>query len=340
MTTQSSTADDAPRISYEELARRLEEIFIEEGVLQSAAEILARNCAMCERDGSHSHGVFRVSGYRNSLRSGWVDGRAQARILKVSGSFIRIDAANGFAQPALSAAKDVIQSMIGEAGVALISIANSHHFSALWPDVEPFAVSGLIALTFVTGGLSVMPPGASKRLLGTNPFAFAVPVAGSRPLVMDFATSAMSNGDLRIASQEGRRVPFGVGVKLDGSPTDDPGEIVDAGGILPFGGHKGLGLSLVVEILASALSGGAFSHEVDFSGHPGAETPCTGQCLIVIDPARGAKHPFSARVALLLDLLRAEGVERLPGDRRYEHRDKNSRLGIPITSDVRAVLNC
>jgi delta1-piperideine-2-carboxylate reductase len=301
------------------------------------AAILARNCATCERDGSYSHGVFRIPGYRASIRSGWVDPDAEPVIARAGASLLRVDAANGFAQPALARAESRIRAIVAETGVAVAAFRNSHHFSALWPDLEPFAEAGLVALTMVTGGPAVTPPGATGRLFGTNPIAFATPVAGARPLVMDFATSSMSQGDLRLARDAGRRVPPGTGLGRGGRDTDDPEEILSEGGILPFGGHKGTALSLMVEIFASALTGGSFSHEVDWSAHPGAETPCTGQLLIVIDPTRGDNEAFTARVAALVSLLRRSGLDRLPADRRYRHRDAAAVKGIPVTDAIHAL---
>lgn len=328
---------DAAYIPCDALVARLEAIFVSEGVAEWVAAILARNCAMCERDGSHSHGVFRIPGYLASIRSGAIDPAAEPAIERVAASFMRVAAGGGYAQPALARALAAIRAMVAETGVAVVALRNSHHFSALWPDLEPFADMGFVALTMVTGGPTVMPRGATRLVFGTNPIVFATPVAGARPLIMDFATSTMSNGDLRIARDEGRRVPLGTGLGRDGRDTDDPDEILTHGGLLPFGGHKGAALSLMVEVLASGLTGGPFSHEVDFNAHPGNQTPQTGQLLAIVDPARGSNIAFANRIAGFLSLLRASGVDRLPSDRRYHHRDAATARGIPVTDAIRAL---
>ena len=311
---------DIERISFDALAARLEALFLAEGVAPFVAALLARNCAGCERDGSLSHGVFRIPGYVATLRSGWVDGRAEPRLEPAGPSYLRIDAANGFAQAALARALPAIEAMLAETGAAVVAIRDSQHFSALWPDVEPFAEKGYVALTLVSSGAGVIPRGATAKVFGTNPIGFAAPVAGTHPLVMDFATSSMANGDLRIARAEGRRVPLGTGVGRGGRDTEDPGEILDEGGLLPFGGHKGMMLSLMIEVMASALTGGDFSFEVDHTGYPGADIPRTGQFLLVLDPSRGGNAAFAARVGALLTLLRESGLDRLPGDSRLRAR--------------------
>ena len=324
-------------IAYDDLVAGLRAFFLDEDVPEDVADVLARNCAMCERDGSHSHGVFRVPGYRASLRSGAIDAGAEPTLERVAPSILRIAVNSGYAQPALAKAMPTIREMLAETGTAVVALRDSHHFSALWPDLEPFADAGLVGLTMVAGGPTVTVRGATRNVFGTNPIAFGFPLAGARPIVMDLATSTTSNGDLRIARDEGRKVPIGTGLGIDGRDTDDPDEILTHGGALPFGGHKGAALSLMVEALASGLTGGLFSHETDFDTHPGNQTPRTGQFLLVVDPARAGNAGFAGRMADFVAFLRAHGVDRLPSDRRYRHRDVAAERGIPVTDGIRAL---
>ncbi|TKV70764.1 Ldh family oxidoreductase [Rhizobium sp. AU243] len=318
------------RIKFKDLELLLSKIFTRHGVAEANASILASNCAGCERDGSISHGIFRMPGYVASLESGWVNGTAIPELEDVGPAYRRVDARNGFAQPALVAAMPWLIETAHSQGVAVVAIRDSHHFSALWPDLEPLARDGLVALSMVSGLACVAPPGGTQPVFGTNPIAFATPVAGTDPMIWDFATSAMSNGDLRIAAREGHSVPLGTGIDASGDLSDNPAAILAGGALLPFGGHKGAALSLMVEILASALTGGQFSSEVDFSRHSGAETPKTGQLIIAIDPARGGNDHFTARVAQLVDAVRSAGQPRLPSDRRYKTRRASQAEGILI----------
>ena len=120
----------------------------------------------------------------------------------------------------------------------------------MWPDIEPFAREGFIALTMVNSMASVVPHGGHRKLYGTNPLGFAVPRAGRDPLVFDQASSAWSNGDVQIARREGRPLPPGVGVDRDGKPTTDPNAVLEGGALLPFGGHKGSSIAMMMEIMA------------------------------------------------------------------------------------------
>jgi len=334
----TSTDDDPILLSLPELAALLARIFRVNGCSEMVAETLARNCAMAEAAGSYSHGVFRIDGYISTLRSGWVDGRAVPVIEQAAPGFLRVDAQNGFAQPSLSAARTQFETMIRHTGIALLAIRNSHHFGALWPDVEPFADDGLIALSVVNSFACVVPVGGTKPLFGTNPISFAAPVAGAAPLVFDFATTVMAHGDVQIAAREGRSLPPGVGCDKTGAPTQDPAKILDGGALLPFGGHKGSAISMMIELLAAGLTGGNFSFEFDWSDHPGAKTPKTGQLLIGIDPAHAGGDVFARRSRNLIDALTASGYETYPGARRAAGRRAGGDERIPISHALHASL--
>ncbi|HDS1737373.1 Ldh family oxidoreductase [Pseudomonas sp. BP8] len=325
------TTSPLVRMPFAELQGLLQAIFQRHGCSPSVAEALADNCASAQRDGAHSHGVFRIPGYVSTLASGWVNGQAEPQVSDVASGYVRVDAGGGFAQPALAAARPLLVEKARSAGIAVLAIHNSHHFAALWPDVEPFADEGLVALSVVNSMTCVVPHGARKPLFGTNPIAFAAPCADSDPIVFDMATSAMAHGDVQIAAREGQQLPPGIGVDAQGQPSCDPKAILEGGALLPFGGHKGSALSMMVELLAAALTGGNFSWEFDWASHPGAKTPWTGQLLIVIDPSKAEGDRFAQRSRELVEQMQAVGLSRLPGERRYREREVAAREGVAVT---------
>lgn len=329
--TETGNSKDA-RISFPELTALLASIFVNNRTSPETAGILAENCAACERDGALSHGIFRIPGYIDSLKSGWLSGLTVPDVVRLGPSFIRIDARNGFAQRALTSADPLIRRTVRETGIAIVAIRGSHHFSALWPDIEPFAVSGLVAITVVNGHANVVPHGGRKVVYGTNPIAFAVPVADADPLVVDQATSVMANGEVRLLALAGEPVANGTGVDSDGNPTTDPQAILAGGALNTFGGYKGSSIALLVEILAAAVTGGQFSFENDFADFAGAQTPKAGQFLMVIDPNWGGSTNFQSRMATLCTRLVDAGQDRLPGARRFVNRAAAEQLGIPIAS--------
>jgi delta1-piperideine-2-carboxylate reductase len=331
---------NSDRISFDDLVDAIESKLVAAGASEGNAAVLARNCASCERDGTLSHGVFRVAGYLDSLSRGWADGTAEAGVERVGESYIRIDGRNGFAQTALAGARAQIDEALTETGVAVIALRDSHHFSALWPDLEAFARRGYVALGMIASGkLAVVPEGATRPVFSTNPIGFATPVAEADPIVFDFSTSSMSHGDLQLLRAEGESAPAGTGVDREGNGTTDPSAILDGGGIRPIGGHKGALLSFMIETLAAGLTGGAFTYEIDNEAPEGVHTFRTGQLFIVIDPERGGNEAYLARIRDFVGTLRDAGMDRLPGDRRYANRAEAAERGIPVTDTIRALFD-
>jgi delta1-piperideine-2-carboxylate reductase len=321
------------RIAVADLAALLAEIFRRHGCSDAVAAILAENMAGAERDGAHSHGIFRVAGNLGSLDSGWVDGKAEPVIEDVAPGMLRADGRNGFSLPVLAEARAPLMAKARANGIALLTVRKAHHFSAVWPDIEPFAREGFIALAMINSMASVVPHGGHKRLYGTNPMGFAAPRQGRDPLVFDQASSAWSNGDVQIARREGRRLPEGVGVDRDGKATTDPNAVLEGGALLPFGGHKGSAIAMMMEIMGAALAGSDYSFEIDWSDYPGAATPHGGQTYILVDPGLGNVRPFAERMETLIAAIHDAGQDRLPGDRRYANRRESERRGIPIGAE-------
>lgn len=149
----------------------------------------------------------------------------------------------------------------------------------------------------------------------------------------------MAYGEVRVAAQSGHELPEGVGVDRSGQPTTNPQAIVDGGALLPFGGHKGSSIAMMIEVLAAALTGGNFSFESDLSNHPGAQTPRTGELVLLFDPqCIGAKN-FTHRIEDLVTQLHTSGQSRLPGDRRYKNRAGSNAQGILLTDNAMQQLN-
>lgn len=322
------------RITYDELVALLDAIFRRHDCSDHVAALLAENMAGAERDGAHSHGVFRIKGNLGSIDSGWLDGKAVPVLEDVAPGMLRADGRNGFSLPVIDMAREPLMAKARANGIAILTVRKAHHFSAVWPDIEPFAREGFIALAMVNSMASVVPHGGHRKVYGTNPMGFAVPRDGTDPLVFDQASSAMANGDVQIARREGRQLPPGTGVDRDGKPTTDPNAVLDGGALLPFGGHKGSSLGMMMEIMGAALAGSDYSFEIDWSAYPGAATPHGGQTYILIDPARGAVNSFADRLEVLIDEIHDAGQTRLPADRRYENRRRSAIHGIPIDAAV------
>ena len=213
-----------------------------------------------------------------------------------------------------------------ENGVAVLAINNSHHMAAMWPETEMIAEQGLVAFACTSYKPAVAPAGATKPLFGTNPISFAWPRPGKTPVVYDMATASMAMGEVQVAKREGHKVPLGTGLTKDGKDTTDPGEIADGGVLLPFGGYKGSGIAMMVELLAGALVGDNFSYETAAKDNNDGGPPSGGEFILAISPDKLSGNDWDKHSNEFFDKMKSmEGV-RLPGERRHKNRlDKGPR---------------
>jgi delta1-piperideine-2-carboxylate reductase len=316
----------ATRITPSELERRVAAALAANGFSAEVAAPIARTIAACERDGTLSHGLLRLPGYIEAVKSGWADGSALPRRVSTSPSMIVIDAGNGFTHLALDRSRDELMQRASETGCAILLIRNAHHFAALWPDIEGFAEQGLVAMACVTSRARVVGWGGGKPVFGTNASAFAAPRANGEPIVWDQAASVMSQGEILRAAREGRVLPEGVGVDARGQPTTDPKAVLEGGALAPFGGVKGASIAFMVEILAGALTGSPFGFETPA---PGTNPSKCGEFVMVIDPRR-AGADVAARVEPLVQAIHEAGSEHIPGSRRHARRAAAARHGIAL----------
>ncbi|MBK8324230.1 MAG: Ldh family oxidoreductase [Betaproteobacteria bacterium] len=319
----------------DELLSRVQRALVANGFAEAIAAPIARSITACERDGTLSHGLLRLPGFVESVRSGWADGKAMPVEVSRSPSMLVLDAMNGFTHYALENARGTIMAKASRTGTVVLLIRNAHHFSALWPDIEGFAREGFVAFSCVTSRARLTAWSGGGPVFGTNASAFACPRAEGDPVVWDQAASILSQGDLLLAVKEGRRIPLDVGVDANGEPTDDPNAILKGGALHPFGGRKGASIAFMVEILASALSGGVFGYE---SPAQGTMPSKGGQFLMLIDPRR-AGADVATRVEGLVDAVHAAGSPDLPGSRRYRRRAQAFTDGILVSDETMAMLD-
>jgi len=295
-----------------------EQALLANGCDAANAAAVARTVAAAERDGARSHGLFRIPGYVAALRNGRVRGDADPTLTKITSAFLRVDGDGGFAPLALERGLPALADAARGLGVAAIAINDCYHFAALWPETEALAGEALAGIACVNYAAVVAPHGGSEPIFGTNPLAYAWPRPGVDPVVADLATAAMAQGEIQLAAQAGQPVPEGTGVDAAGRPTTDPARILD-GTQLPFGGHKGSAIALLVELLAAAATGDAFSYEVAGDAADGGPTR-GGEFILAFDPAVLAGTDASERSEAFFRRFEAIPGARLPGARRHRLR--------------------
>ena len=307
---------DISLADIENLALR---VFTKYGCSADNAAALARTVTRAERDGSASHGLFRVPGYIASLASGKVKGDAVPKIEQSLASVISLDGDYGYAPLALETGLPVLAKAASETGIAVMRIINSFHFAAMWPETEYLAEQGLAGLACTAFKPSVAPAGAKQAFFGTNPISFAWPRPGYTPVVFDMATSRLAKGDVQIAARDGHAVPPDTGLGPDGQPTDDPAEILK-GVLLPFGGYKGSAIAMMVEFLAAGMTGDYFSYEAAVHDNNDGGPAKGGEFILAMSPQLIAGEGWQKHNEDFIQVLSALDGIRLPGQRRHKNR--------------------
>jgi (2R)-3-sulfolactate dehydrogenase (NADP+) len=216
-------------------------------------------------------------------------------------------------------------------GIAIAAVTNSHHFGMASYHLDAVARAGMVGIACGNSPAAMPAAGGKRPIFGTNPIAAVFPRQGAEPVSIDMSLSEVARGKLMVAAKKGETIPLGWALDIDGNPTTDPKKGM-AGSMLPTGGVKGAMLALMIELLATTLTGAHFGAEADTFFVAEGNQPRLGQVFIVIDPAAmGGLVVYTERIeALILAMLVDEGV-RLPGKRRFDLLRKADQNGIEVS---------
>ena len=313
-------------LSLEDIYNLANKTLLTNGCDEETSNILSDLIMKAERDGSLSHGLFRLPAYIAGLKSGKINGKNRPKVSKITPSVVKVDGNNCLAPMVLNKSLPELIKAAKENGVAVLSIINSHHMAAMWPETEAIAEEGLVAFACTSYKPAVAPAGSIKPLFGTNPISFAWPRKNKPPVVYDMATASMAMGEVQVAKREGHKVPLGTGLTKDGKDTTDPAEIADGGVLLPFGGYKGSGIAMMVELLAGALVGDNFSYETAEKDNNDGGPPSGGEFILAISPEKLSNSDWDTHSSKFFEKMKSMGDVRLPGERRHKNRlDKGPR---------------
>ena len=321
------------------------------GTSEANARPLAIATAQTEADGVASHGLAYIPIYAEHVQCGKVDGRARPVLDRPRPGMITVDAATGFAHPAISLGFEALIPMAKAQGIAAMAIRNSYNCGVLGLHTKRLAEAGLMALGFTNAPASIAPSGGRVPVVGTNPISVAAPDGkGGAAILIDQSASVIAKSEIMKHSREGKPIPLGWGLDAEGKPTTDPDNALK-GSMAPAGGYKGVGLSLIVEMMAAAMTGATLGKDASpFSG-PAGGPPRTGQFFIAIDPGAssgggsGASSAggYAERIRDLVDAIHAQNGARLPGDGRAAARRRAAQEGVAVYSAtlerVRALLD-
>jgi (2R)-3-sulfolactate dehydrogenase (NADP+) len=308
------------------------------GTAPAAAASVARALVGAEADGLKGHGLSRVAPYGAQVRAGKVVGDAVPRAESPRPGLLAVDAAHGFAYPAIDLALEALPGLARTQGIAAAGIRRSHHCGAAGRPVEALAEQGCVALLFANTPAAMAPWGGRQAVFGTNPLAFACPLPGRAPIVVDLALSKVARANIVGAAKRGEAIPEGWALDADGEPTTDAKAAL-AGTMVPLGDAKGTALALMVELLAAGLVGARFAGEassfLDASGDP----PGTGQLILALD-ASALSPDAPERFAALAQSIEAQDGARLPGSRRLALRRRAAETGLDVPDALLSEIRC
>ncbi|MBN8939360.1 MAG: Ldh family oxidoreductase [Rhizobiales bacterium] len=281
------------------------------GAAEAVARSLADATIAAERAGRGAVGFAHLVDYLAGFAAGRIPGTVEPVITFPAAALIRADAKGGIAQRGFDLAFAELRSRTAAYGITAFAQENSYTAGELGYYTRRLAEAGLVALAASNGPALVTVAGASTAVYGTNPVAFAAPVQGGAPLVIDQASSATAFVNIRKAAETGETIPEGWAVDAAGEPTTDARAAVK-GALLAFGGARGANIALMVEILAAGLTGANWSLDAP-SFADGDRSPGIGLFVVALKPDLLAPA-FPARLAAQLERLAASGIH-VPGSR-------------------------
>lgn len=317
------------------------------------AAVVADHIVLMDLMGVSTHGVHRIEQYLKRVSAGVVDPRGPVTVDDRAPTLAVVDGGNGQGQVAADRALGVALEKARETGLAFVTVRNSGHFGGTASYGLKAARAGMALLSGTGASPAMAPFGGRDLLLGNNPLGFAAPGGDGLdnegqggampPFILDMAQSVAARGKMRKLRDAGEPMPLGWALDKDGEPTTDPQAGLD--GFIQFiGGHKGYGLSLMVDILGGLLSGGKY---LDDTGQMWDEAGPQGVChfFLALDPCRLLdKGEYARRMADFRGRIKssapfvAGGEVLLPGEIEMRTMAERAKTGIPVPAKTLATL--
>ncbi len=342
-----SLTDDAPAATTRIPAARLEQfardVLMHEGIPPKHAAQSARHLVLCDLRGVETHGITRLSALAQRIRNGVVNANAHIHVERQRAASALVDGDNGLGVPVSTYATQLAIQFAREQGIGTVGVRNSNHFGMAADYALQMAAAGCLGIVTTNSSPAMVPWGAARKFLGTNPICFGAPTHEA-PLILDMATSVVAMGHVVLAEKRGQPIPDSWAVGPDGLPTTDP-TLARQGGARPLADYKGSGLALMIEIFTSLLTGATLGvHAAGFFSDMSRPADVAHLFLAIDIAAFVDLTSFKERLAALLTEMRelplAPGFDRvtLPGEIEAEHMSDRTANGVPIDPAVLADL--
>ena len=331
----------AKMFTAQDLRTRCAAIVQAAGSTPEEARRVADNLVLANLSGHDSHGVGMIPRYVDAVLEGGLTPNASPKVLLDIGTMLTLDGQRGYGQVIGEQAMALGIARAKLHGSCIMALGNSHHLGRIGHWAEMAVAEHLVSLHFVNvlSRPVVAPWGGGDGRFGTNPCCIGVPLHGREPFVLDFATSRVAQGKMRVAHNEGRKVEPGYLIDEQGRPTTDPGVVVVPqanglfGALMTFGEHKGYGMAVACELLGGALTGSGTWHRPADT----ARAVVNGMLTILIDPRKlGTQDSFEQEALAFVEWLKqgpaapgSDGV-RIAGEPEREARMRREQEGIAI----------
>ncbi len=320
------------RISHTRLRNTVNKILKASGLQSPDVKIVSDCLISSELNGVSSHGISVLDAHLHRIENGGYNINHEIKVLKHTSSFSIVDANNSIGCISAVYSMKVAIKKAKKNGLYAVFARNANTYGAAYYYAEMAAKCGLIGITFSNSPPAMAPWGGKEKLLGTNPFAIAIPGEGEEIILFDFASSKVAKSKIKQALDQGKKIPDGWANDLTGKPTNDPLEAIK-GMVLPMAEHKGYGIALSLDILSGVLSGAAFLNNVGKFYSDDGKSMNVGQTFIAIDPIIIYGEDFYKVISQYCKKIRASNsvdgkIVRVPGDGKKANLKENMEKGI------------
>ena len=313
------------------------------GVSDEVAILVADVALQADLRGVSSHGIKMVPTYVSRIKCGGINPNAKAAITQTSESMYIIDGNGGFGQVAAKAAQDIVIKGIEDRKIVCVGIKNSNHCGMLAYYTENICRNYAVGFMTSNTNPNVSPFGGMESIIGTNPFSVAFP-GGKNNIIIDMATSAIAKGKIYEYQLDNKPIPEGWALNSSGEATNDADEALK-GILLPFGGHKGYAISIIVELLSGVITGSGFLRGVnslhgDLSLHQNVGMFMSGIPLFSLLEKSDYETRLNQFVSTIKNSKKAPGCSEIfiPGEIEESRRNANMINGIEIEEKILQLL--
>jgi LDH2 family malate/lactate/ureidoglycolate dehydrogenase len=307
------------------------------GLPEEDAAIVAGCLVSADLRGVDTHGIARLPGYLDRVRRGLINPRPTLAPQRVTPVAASLDGQDGFGFVVGMCAINEAMAMARDFGIGIVSVRRSTHFGMAASYVLPAIEAGFIALVFSNASPAMPPWGGREGLLGTNPFAAGAPGGALAPFLLDMSPAVAARGKIRRAERRGETIPLGYALDAQGQPTTDPKAAL-GGVVLPVGGYKGSGLSMLMDIFGGVISGAGYAGEVADQYKVFDRPQDVGHFFLAMRanlfvPESDYRTRMDTLVQRVRDCPKAAGFDEIliPGEPETRHEEERRRTGIPYS---------